>query len=224
MRGWLIAGAVAGATTGMIFTIDSDIRDASQGKEKFEAYGEAIRWVGNGPGLVALTGGMALVGVAFDRPKERETARLLLEASAIGYGYTLLGKYSFGRGRPSSNHGPRSFDPFSGEMSMPSGEATSAFVMAGVITSQYPQWYWQVTAYSLAAGVGIGRIALDSHWGSDILLSAALGIAVSKAVVHFNRKRAALRRERKENGDTRAVVQRHFVNVTTRSFRWTVVF
>jgi hypothetical protein len=195
VRGWLVAGAVAGATTGMIFTIDGDIRAASQDKPKFYEYGEKIRWVGNGPGLVALTGGMALVGVVFARPKERETARLLLEASAVGYGYTLFGKYTFGRSRPSTNRGPRDFNPYSGDVSMPSGEASSAFVMAGVITSQYPQWYWQITAYSLAAGVGIGRIALDAHWGSDILLSAALGIAVSKAVVQLKRVTA---RERPE--------------------------
>ena len=224
VRGWLVAGAVAGATTGMIYTLDADIRRASVGNERFYEFGEHIRWVGNGPGLVALTGSMALVGIAFDRPKERETARLLLEASAVGYGYTLFGKYTFGRSRPSTNRGPRDFDPYSGNVSMPSGEATSAFVMAGVITSQYPQWYWQITAYSLATAVGIGRIALDAHWGSDILLSAALGIAVSKAVVHFNRKRKIERRERQRDGNGSAYVQRHFVQVTTRSFRWTVLF
>ena len=62
--------------------------------------------------------------------------------------------------------------------------------MAGVVTSQYPSWPVQITAYGLASAVGLGRIALDAHWASDIFVSAVLGIAVSKAVVHLNRKRA----------------------------------
>jgi membrane-associated phospholipid phosphatase len=94
--------------------------------------------------------------------------------------------------------------------------------MAGVVTSQYPQWYVQLTAYSLAAAVGAGRIALDAHWTSDVFLSAALGIAVSKAVVHFNRKRAERRRARDEAPSEPRT--RHFFQVSPRAFRWTVVF
>jgi membrane-associated phospholipid phosphatase len=221
-KGWLTAAAVAGATTGLVYGVDERVRRDSLGNETFEEFGEDIRWLGNGPGLAALTGGFALTGWIFDRPKDLETARLLLEASAAGFVFTTAGKYTIGRSRPRTNRGPFAFSPFSGEVSMPSGETTSAFIMAGVVTSQYPQWWVQLTAYSLATAVGAGRIALDAHWTSDVFISAALGIAVSKAVVHFNRKRA----ERRLRGgeEARRPKVRHFVQVSPRAFRWTIVW
>ncbi len=219
-RGWLTLGAVAGITTGMIYLVDERVRDAARPSEAFEDFGHGIRYLGTGPGLAALTGGFAAAGYLFDRPKERETARLLLEASAAGYVFTLSGKYIMGRSRPGTGRGARHFSPFSGSLSMPSGEATSAFVMAGVITSQYPAWPVQLSAYSLATAVGAGRIALDGHWSSDVFLSAALGVAVSKAVVHFNRKRAAQRAD----GRAAEPAARHFVQLSTRAFRWTYRF
>jgi membrane-associated phospholipid phosphatase len=224
-RDWAIAAAIAGVTTGMIYSIDSEVRNSSQKSETFHSFGETIRPLGNGPGLVALTGGFALAGIVLDRPKERETARLLLEASAVGALFTVAGKYTFGRSRPREDRGPLAFEPFSGEVSMPSGETTSAFIMAGVVTSQYPQWYWQVLMYSMASAVGAGRIALDSHWASDVFLSAALGIAISKSIVHFNRKRKERRRLEKARGiENKRDLSRHFFQVTTRSFRWTYVW
>ncbi len=221
-KGWLTAAAVAGATTGLVYGVDQRVRDGAVGNQTFHEFGEGIRWLGTGPGLAALTGGFALTGYLFDRPKELETARLLLEASAAGFVFTAAGKYTFGRSRPRTNDGPFAFDPFGGNVSMPSGETTSAFIMAGVITSQYPQWYVQLTAYSLASAVGAGRIALDAHWTSDVFLSAALGIAVSKAVVYFNRKRAEKRRLRGDDAQTPA--RRHFFQVSPRAFRWTIVY
>jgi membrane-associated phospholipid phosphatase len=229
LRDWVFVAGLAGVTTGMIYTVDPQMREATRDSQTWESYGEGIRYLGNGPGLVALTGGFALVGNVWDRPKERETARLLLEASASGYLFTIAGKYTLGRSRPRANRGPRAFDPFSGAVSMPSGEATSAFIMAGVVTSQYPSWPVQLTAYSLATAVGLGRIALDAHWTSDIFVSAVLGIAVSKAVVHLNRKRAEKKTrlaKLKKRGVTarKRDVSRHFIQVTPRAFRWTYIF
>jgi len=232
-KGWLTLGAIAGVTTGMVYLVDDRLRDATRGNEGFEKFGEAIRYLGNGPGLIALTGGFALTGVVFDRPKERETAKLLLEASAAGYLFTTAGKYTFGRSRPRTGEDPFNFQPFSGSVSMPSGETTSAFIMAGVVTSQYPQWPVQIAAYSLATAVGAGRIALDAHWSSDVFVSAALGIAVSKAVVYFNRRRAEARlndRNRELLGGQKAGhnrkrdFSRHSFQVSPRAFRWTYVF
>lgn len=220
---WLWVLAIAGSTTGIIYSLDAQVQDAALGSQGFNDFGEGIRPLATGPGLAALTGGMFLAGTIFDRPKEVETARLLLEASAIGLGFTTLGKYTIGRDRPRSDLGPLAFDPFSGSVSMPSGETTSAFIMAGVITSQYPTWYWQITAYSLAAAVGAGRIALDSHWTSDVFISAVLGIAISKAVVHFNRKRKERRLLRGED-DGRVEVSHHYFQVTSRTFRWTYIW
>ncbi|MDG2050995.1 MAG: phosphatase PAP2 family protein [Myxococcota bacterium] len=223
LKGWLAAAAIAGVTTGLIYGVDQRVRDAAQGNTGFNDFGEGIRWVATGPGLAALTGGFALTGFFFDRPKEMETARLLIEASASGFLFTAAGKYTIGRSRPRTNDSPFAFKPFSGSVSMPSGETTSAFIMAGVITSQYPHWAVQLSAYSLAAAVGAGRIALDAHWTSDVFISAALGIAVSKAVVYFNRKRAE-RRRLKGTTKNSTPERRHFFQISPRAFRWTIVY
>lgn len=224
LKGWLTAALVAGATVGLVYGVDQRVREDSQSDPGFQEFGDDIRWLGTGPGLAALTGGFALAGWVFDRPKELETARLLVEASMAGVVFTTLGKYTFGRARPRTNMGPRDFDPFSGNMSMPSGETTSAFIMAGVITSQYPQWYVQLISYSLAGAVGAGRIAKDAHWTSDVFISAALGIAVSKAVVYFNRKRQERRKQLKAVGSSRREFRKHYFSVSPRAFRWTIVF
>lgn len=182
-----------------------------------------MRPLGNGFGLLALTGGFASTGFVLNRPKDRQTARLLMEASAVGYGFSTGLKHALGRSRPRANRGTRQFDSFGGEASMPSGETTSAFIMAGVVTSQYPTWPVRITAYSLATLVGAGRIALDGHWSSDIFLSAALGIAVSKAVVHFNREREKKRADDQESAAS-ADRSRHLFQISTRAVRWTYVF
>lgn len=220
-KGWLTVAAVAGTTTGLIYLADSNARQAALGSPGFQEFGEDIRWLGNGAGLAALAGGFAATGWGFDRPKERETARLLLEASAVGLVFTGVGKFTIGRSRPREERGPFDFSPFSGEVSMPSGETTSAFIMAGVITSQYPQWWVQLTAYGLATAVGAGRIGADAHWTSDVFIGAALGIALSKAVVYFHRRRLEGRSRKAKPGEPLA---RHFFQVSPRAFRYTYVW
>ena len=190
---WLTVGAVGGATALFIVYADDPIRRHAQANSGFRSFGDKIRPLGTGPGIAALTGGMLLTGVIFDREKERETARLLIESTAISYVIESSLKHAIGRARPSSELGPRSFEFFGGDKSMPSGEVTLAFSMAGVITSQYDQWWVKLLAYSLAAAVGAGRIARDSHWASDVVLSAALGTAVAKSVVWRHRRREQLK-------------------------------
>jgi membrane-associated phospholipid phosphatase len=220
-KGWLTLGAVAGTTTGLIYLADSPARQAALGSQGFQDFGEGIRYLGNGPGLAVLVAGFGATGWLLERPKERETARLLLEASAVGFIFSSAGKLVIGRSRPSDDRGPYDFHPFSAELSMPSGETTSAFIMAGVITSQYPQWWVQLTSYGLAAAIGAGRIAVDAHWTSDVFIGAALGIAVSKAVVYFHRRRLAGEGRRAKPGEP---LSRHFFQVSPRAFRYTYVW
>jgi len=60
--------------------------------------------------------------------------------------------------------------------SFPSGHATTAFALATVLSQWYPRW--TVTWLALAAVVGWSRIALGSHFPSDVLGGAVLGVAV----------------------------------------------
>lgn len=230
-RQWLIVGASAGVTTGLVFLADEPLREAAIGSERFHQFGENVRWIGQGGALLGLSGGFLISGLALDRQKDLDTVRLLLEASLIGHGYGLAAKYTIGRARPRTGEGARAFSAFSGDVSMPSGEALNTFLLAGVVTSQYPSWPVQVVSYGVAGLVGAGRIALDAHWGSDVFVSAVIGVAVSKTVVKLNRIRA---RERARMRDLELAGRstpslrhrrgRHFIGATARSVHWTYVF
>ncbi len=188
-REWLTFGAVGGATALLVLFADEPIRGRAQSSPGFQSFGDAIRPLGTGPGIAALTGGMFLSGVVLDREKDRETARLLVESLAVSYLIESSLKHAIGRARPGAELGSRDFEFFGGNKSMPSGEVTAAFAMAAVVTSQYDSLWVKLAAYGLAGAVGAGRIGADGHWSSDVLLGAVLGTAVAKSIVYRHRKR-----------------------------------
>jgi membrane-associated phospholipid phosphatase len=61
--------------------------------------------------------------------------------------------------------------------------------VASVVAEHLDHPAASILGYALAAGVGLSRIHDDRHWASDIVLSAALGTAVGKAVTSLNRER-----------------------------------
>jgi len=86
-------------------------------------------------------------------------------------------KYTIGRERPDKGH-PHAFHPFGGDTSLPSGHTVPAFTAATIAAEEYPSLATAVPLFGLAAAVGVSRIAVDEHWTSDVLASAALGIAI----------------------------------------------
>ncbi len=97
-REWLVFLGVAGATTGLIYLADEDVREAALDNGRFQRFGDEIQAFGRGPALLAVTGGFLLSGMIF-RDKEIETAKMLIEASAIGQGYSTVLKRAIGRKR-----------------------------------------------------------------------------------------------------------------------------
>lgn len=194
-REWLTFGAV-GLGTGLLFLADEPLdREIGRARVFGREGNDAIRALGTWPGLVGVTGAFALTGVALDRPKERETTRLLLESLAISQLFQAGLKVSLGRARPTAGRGHTAFDPFGSGRSMPSGETTAAFSMATVISDQYPRWPVRVLAYGGAALVGLARMDRRAHWSSDVFLSAAIGTFVTRGVIHRHREREQRRAE-----------------------------
>ena len=74
--------------------------------------------------------------------------------------------------------------------SFPSGHAARAFAGAELVRAEYG-WQWGVSAYAVAAGVGILRVAGEHHYAHDVLAGAAVGVLSARLsywLLPFERK------------------------------------
>lgn len=220
-REWLTLATVAGGATALIYLADEKARDAAVRNEGFRDFGGKIGFLSDGTTFGVVTGGFALSGMLF-REDELETARMLIESVSIGYATTAGLKHVVGRARPGPS-GPRDFDPFSSQLSMPSGETTHAFAMASIVAERYPSWPVRILSYGLAATVAAGRIARDDHWTSDVFVGAVVGTFVGRSVAHLHRERARRREQRARLGlGPERLRPHHMLHVGARSIGWTV--
>ena len=93
-----------------------------------------------------------------------------------------------GRHRPVDlfNHGYFGFDYFGVGYeltSFPSGHAQTAFTLATALTILFPRL--GIPAFLVAGAVGISRIILTSHYLSDVIAGAGIGILFTLAVKYF---------------------------------------
>jgi membrane-associated phospholipid phosphatase len=104
-----------------------------------------------------------------------------------GIGLHLI-KWIAGRHRPIDlfNHGYFGFNYFGigyELTSFPSGHAQTAFTLATALTILVPRW--GIPAFLVAGAVGISRIILTSHYLSDVIAGAGIGILFTLAVKYF---------------------------------------
>lgn len=93
-----------------------------------------------------------------------------------------------GRSRPLANQGTTHFAPFTdSNSSFFSGHSTQAFTLAAVIADNYNETWVDVTAYSIASLVAIGRTYHGKHFTSDVITGAVVGTLVGKSVVAHNK-------------------------------------
>ncbi len=90
-----------------------------------------------------------------------------------------------GRRRPHEGEGAKSFGN-DDATSFPSGHTLNIFQLATILSHHADRAWFTVGAYTIAAAVGVQRVASDAHWPSDVLFSAALGTAVARAVVNLH--------------------------------------
>jgi len=98
-----------------------------------------------------------------------------------------------GRKRPYEGEGPYSFGN-DDATSFFSGHTVNVFNLATILSHTVNRSWFTWTAYFCAASVGVQRIESDAHWPSDVFLSAAFAVAVSRGVIglYENRKVAAM--------------------------------
>ncbi len=72
--------------------------------------------------------------------------------------------------------------------SFPSGDTASVFAVAAAV-SYFMSWYWRPAIFTAAAIVGIMRITSFSHYPSDVLTGAGVGIFCAWLAVKIARKK-----------------------------------
>jgi len=105
-------------------------------------------------------------------------------------------KWIAGRYRPVElfNHGYFGFEFFRTGYkwtSFPSGHAQTAFALAMALTILFPRW--GMPLFIVAGAVGVSRIILTSHYLSDVIAGAGIGILLTLAIkYYFDRKQIKL--------------------------------
>jgi membrane-associated phospholipid phosphatase len=117
------------------------------------------------------------------------TAALLIASAASG-----LLKDAFDRVRPAlAEPGVTALVSLPGDASMPSGHAATAAAAAGVVALLHPRLRAPLAA--LVAAIALSRVYLGVHYPSDVIVGAALGLAIAWIVVALARRVVRRRRE-----------------------------
>lgn len=197
-----------GVVAATLIATDESSRDTIQ------SYAGRHAWVGDvspvvtqmgGLGGFATAGAFFGAGLVFKDPRARDTGVLAASAILQSFLVDAVLKGLAGRQRPSVadgiDHwaGPealiRRFEKGRSDLyeSFPSGHSAAAFALATVVSLQYRHSFWVgATAYTLAAAVGMSRLALDKHWLSDVVIGAGIGHLVARFVVRNHARRQRL--------------------------------
>ena len=72
--------------------------------------------------------------------------------------------------------------------SFPSGHATTAFTMAGIVALRLEKWPWRLFFLALGTLVGFSRITVGVHWPVDVLVGAGGGWLTAGTGIWLSRK------------------------------------
>ena len=136
---------------------------------------------------LGVLGATALAAMDRDDPRLSQTAVSSLQASAIGLGISVGGKYAIGRSRPDLDLGKRDFSQRDdrGNASFPSDLTTVAWAAV----TPYAKEYDVPWLYGVAALANIGRVATRRHWLSDTVAGSFIGYGVGSLMWTLNRER-----------------------------------
>jgi len=117
---------------------------------------------------------LALVVIILARKRWKQIGLTLVCGLAVQSAATEIIKHFSGRPRP------RQFDdmlmfygPGSDFHSFPSGHASFAFMLATITAAYYPRARWP--AYAGAVIIASGRVMVDAHFLSDVMVGALIG-------------------------------------------------
>jgi len=134
-------------------------------------------WIGEGSHLLAVSVVILSVGWFFSKPTIKTAGIETLLAHGIAALLSNGLKHLIGRPRPKFVHsGEWQFAPSwaSGLDSFPSGHATASFAVATVLAKRFPAF--GPLCVSIAAFVALSRVLRGSHFPTDVLGGAVLGV------------------------------------------------
>lgn len=134
-------------------------------------------WVGQGWRLVFLSLFLLAIAWAFEKPSIKSVAIQTLIAHGIAALLANVLKHLIGRPRPKFVHSgdwEMSFSLVSGLDSFPSGHSTASFAVATVLAKRFP--VVSPLCLGIALFVGISRVLRGSHFPTDVMGGAIIGI------------------------------------------------
>jgi membrane-associated phospholipid phosphatase len=163
-----IAPLAAGAGGALIVSNwDEEISDALRDDDS--TFSELGHWVGR-PALSAAAIGTMLVATPFtENARYRSVTFTVAQAFIVDNVVAYGTKAAVGRERPNGED----------DQSFYSGHTSNMFMWATVIEDDFG-WKAGVPAYVVASLVGVSRVTRGSHWASDVIFGAAMGIISGK--------------------------------------------
>ena len=134
-------------------------------KAAYSGWGKALgrEWIQGGGALAAY-----VTGRVFDKPTFTAVGGDLIEAQLLSVTLTQGMKFAVRRTRPDRE--ARSF---------PSGHASAAFATAAVLHEHFGRRA-AIPAYAVAVYTSTSRLQANSHFPSDVIIGATLGIIVGR--------------------------------------------
>ncbi|MEW6026640.1 MAG: phosphatase PAP2 family protein [Planctomycetota bacterium] len=186
---------IVGSSALVIMQFDRSIRDFSQAHRSGTAdyladlsvpFGTQRNVINGAAGTFALSYALGDYEIA-------DTAFLALEANFFSHSIMGTMKGTTKRVRPHSTDDPFEFHFFDkhrnevGSSAFPSGDVTTAFTWAAVVSESTDSPTIDVVSYGLAGLVAMQRVYYNAHWTSDVFVGAVVGITVGTKVVRMNR-------------------------------------
>jgi membrane-associated phospholipid phosphatase len=197
----VLAGGFVGATV-LMFPLDK--RAAHALLDSGTQTNRMLKWtttdveIITSPGAYIIGGALYAVGRIGKWDRVADLGWHGTEAILFSQGVTTLLKGVVGRGRPFLSDGtdPGDYHPGKGFShadwsSFPSGHTSTAFAAAAAVTNETTRWWprsvWVVgpLMYGGATAVGLSRMYHNRHWGSDVLLGAAIGTFSGRKIVQY---------------------------------------